>query len=39
MNHDVANGHMWFFPTVNPNEEKSFGAAGGDLDPELNPLV
>lgn len=33
------NKHLWFFPTVSPADEHSFGATGGDLDPEVNPLV
>ena len=31
--------HLWFFPTVSPTQEKSFGDTGGDLDPAVNPLV
>lgn len=33
------NHHMWFFPTIHPTEEKTFGSVGGDLDPAVNPLV
>lgn len=40
MRADVANNHhLWFFPTVSQTQESSFGATGGDLDPEHNPLV
>lgn len=40
MRADVQNNrHLWFFPTVSPHQENSFGATGGDLDPEVNPLV
>ena len=40
MRNDVRNlRHLWFFPTVSPSQEHSFGATGGDLDPEFNPLV
>lgn len=33
------NKHLWFFPTVSPSQESSFGASGGELDPNENPLL
>jgi hypothetical protein len=33
------NRHLWFFPTINPNELASFGKPGSALDPAVNPLV
>ena len=39
MAQDVAGKHIWYFPTINPNEPASFGDAGADLDPNNNLLL
>lgn len=39
MTQDVAGKHIWFFPTVTPHEQASFGEGIGDLDPVNNPMV
>ena len=39
MMRDVAGKHIWFFPTVSPIDQATFGEGVGDLDPNHNPMV